>query len=176
MKRNLISPFVSLIFLAVASCKESEPIDPTPQPEPEPSVSYVCPKKGDIYKIFPDTFLVNETGLYIKINDNLRRLPYDDAGTVSFALFTCDGKFNDRNKAINSPLSWEIKKQNTATRDTVYANAGTIALNKLLLTKDVDQILTFKDGEKMSYEVALLNFNQDTIQANTITFIYKKDL
>jgi len=176
MTRKVISPFISLLFLAAAACKQPEPIYPTPQPEPEPFVSYPCPKEGDIYKIFPDTFLVSETGLYVKVNDNLRRLRFDDASTVSFALFTCDGKFNDRNKAINSPLSWEIKRKNTAIRDTVYANAGAITLNQLLLTKDVDQILTFKEGEKMDYDVALLNFNQDTIQANTITFIYKKDL
>jgi hypothetical protein len=163
------------LFLALASCKEPEPIDPRPQPEPEPSVSYACPKDADIYKIFPDTFLVNEKGIYIKLNDGLRRLRYDDASSVSFALFTCDGKIHDRNKAINSPLSWEIKR-GSAGRDTIYATAGGIRLNQLLLTKDVDKILTFKDGEKIGYDVALLNFNQDTIQANTITFIYKKDL
>ncbi|WP_270087222.1 hypothetical protein [Sphingobacterium sp. SYP-B4668] len=175
MKKKLFIPFLSVLFLAVVSCKSENPF-PKPQPEPEPYVEHPCAKAGDIYKIFPDTVFVNKDGLYFKFEDKLQRLYYDVESSTSFALFTCEGKFDDRNKAANSPLSWEIKRVEQEKRDTVYATQGAIPINKLLLPKDVDKILTFGDGEKMEYGVSLLNFNRDTIQAGTITFIAKKDL
>ncbi len=80
------------------------------------------------------------------------------------------------NKTVNSPLSWKIKTAEQESRDVVYAMQGVIPINKLLLPKDVDRILTFKEGEKMEYNVSLLNFNEDIIQTSKITFIYKQDL
>ena len=99
------------------------------------------------------------------IENKLEPLHYE---TSSFAVFTCEGKFHDRNKPINSPLSWAIKREKQTERDTVY--------DQLIQTEDVKKILEFADGEKMEYGVALLNFNQDTIQASTITVIYKEDM
>src|SRR5690606_36286770 len=96
--------------------------------------------------------------------------------TSSFAVFTCEGKFHDRNKPINSPLSWAIKREKQTERDTVYATQGVIKIDQLIPTEDVKKILEFADGEKMDYGVALLNFNQDTIQASTITLIYSAEM
>ncbi|MGJ1412302.1 hypothetical protein ACR78Z_21770 [Sphingobacterium thalpophilum] len=176
MTKKITIPFLSVLFLAVASCNDEEPLFPKPQPEPEPYVEHTCPKAGDIYKIFPDTVFVNKDGLYIMLGNKLQRLHYDIESSPSFALMTCEGKFHDSNNAVNSPLSWEIKTGEQEGRDTVYATQGTININQLLLPKDVDRILEFEDGEKMEYGVALLNFNRDTIQASTITVIYKQDL
>lgn len=107
------------------------------------------------------------------IENKLEPLHYE---TSSFAVFTCEGKFHDRNKPINSPLSWAIKREKQTERDTVYATQGVIKIDQLIQTEDVKKILEFADGEKMEYGVALLNFNQDTIQASTITVIYKEDM
>ena len=171
MRRKIIIPFLSVLFLAVASCNDDEPLFPKIQPEPEEYVEYACPKAGDIFKIYPDTLYVGESGVY---TTNLYQLHYE--GSSSFALLTCEGKFSDRNKAVNSPLSWEIKTGDQEKRDTVYATQGTINIKQLLLPRDMDKILEFEDGEKMDYDVALLNFDRDTIQASTITIIYKQDL
>lgn len=176
MRRKIAFPFFSVLVLAVASCKRDKPPFPAPQPKPEPYKEYTCPKAGDIYKVFPDTFFVHKDGLYILLENKLRRLHYDDKESPSFALFTCEGKFKDRNKVVNNPLLWEIREREQQKRDTVYATSGVIKINQLLLPKDVGRILAFEDGQRMEYDVALLNFGQDTIQTNTITFIYKKDL
>lgn len=174
MPKKIIIPFLSIFFLAITSCHDEEPLFPKPQPTPEPYVEHTCPESGDIYKIFPDTLFVNKKGVYVKSEDNLHHLHYE--GSSSFALMTCEGKFHDRNKAVNNPTSWEIKIGEQENRDTVYATQGTIKINQLLLPKDVDRILEFDDGGKIEYGVALLNFNRDTIQASTITIIYQQDL
>jgi hypothetical protein len=103
-------------------------------------------------------------------------LTYTDEFSTTFALFTCEGKFDNRNKTVNNPLSWKIKTDDKENRDVVYANQGVIQIKQVLLPKDIDRILTFKEGEKMEYSVSLLNFKEDTIQTSKITFIYKKDL
>lgn len=77
---------------------------------------------------------------------------------------------------VNNPLSWKIKTDDKENRDVVYANQGVIQIKQVLLPKDIDRILTFKEGEKMEYSVSLLNFKEDTIQTSKIIFIYKKDL
>lgn len=69
-----------------------------------------------------------------------------------------------------------VKAGKQEERDTVYANRGTIKINQLLLPKDVDRILKFEDGEKTEYGIALSNFDRDTIQASTITVIFKEEL
>lgn len=172
MKRKLELLFLSLLFLTIVSCHDKEREFPKPQPEPELYVEYVCPKAGDIYKIWPDTFLFNKKSeIYALEGDKM--YAYNSA---AFMLGTCEGEFHERNKAVNSPLSWEIKTGKEDERDTVWATRGTIYLKQILFMDDIDRILEFKDGEKMDYDVALLNFNKDTIQENTITFIYKPDL
>jgi len=103
-------------------------------------------------------------------------LTYTDEFSTTFGLFTCEGKFDNRNKTVNNPLSWKIKTDDKENRDVVYANQGVIQIKQVLLPKDIDRILTFKEGEKMEYSVSLLNFKEDTIQTSKITFIYKKDL
>lgn len=176
MRRELTIPIFSVLFLIVASCSRNEPFEPKPQPEPEPYVEYACPKADDIYKIYPDTFFVNPTGLYIINEKKPIKLTYTDKLSTTFALFTCEGKFDYRNKTLNSPLSWKIKTDDQETRDVVYANQGVIQIKQVLLPKDIDRILMFKEGEKMEYSVSLLNFKEDIIQTGKITFIYKKDL
>jgi len=176
MRRKLTILLFSVLFLIVASCSRNEPFDPKPQPEPEPFIEYACPKADDIYKIYPDTFFVNPTGLYIIYEKKPIKLTYTDEFSTTFGLFTCEGKFDNRNKTVNSPLSWKIKTDDQKIRDLVYANQGVIQIKQVLLPKDIDRILTFKEGEKMEYSVSLLNFKEDTIQTSKITFIYKKDL
>lgn len=173
MIEKTIFLFLSVSLLAMASCSDEAPFIPNPQPEPDPYVEYTCPKAGDIYKIFPDTLFINKSGIHVMIENKLEPLHYE---TSSFAVFTCEGKFHDRNKPINSPLSWAIKREKQTERDTVYATQGVIKIDQLIQTEDVKKILEFADGEKMEYGVALLNFNQDTIQASTITVIYKEDM
>ncbi|HBI87245.1 hypothetical protein [Sphingobacterium sp. UBA7038] len=176
MSRKLTIPLFSVLFLIVASCSRDEPFYPKPQPEPEPFIEYACPKADDIYKIYPDTFFVNPTGLYIIYEKKPIKLTYTDEFSTTFALFTCEGKFDNRNKTVNSPLSWKIKTDDQKIRDLVYANQGVIQIKQVLLPKDIDRILTFKEGERMEYCVSLLNFKEDVIQTSKITFIYKKDL
>ncbi|MGJ1410553.1 hypothetical protein ACR78Z_12835 [Sphingobacterium thalpophilum] len=103
-------------------------------------------------------------------------MTYTDEFSTTFALFTCEGKFDDGNKTVNSPLSWKIKTADQEPRKVVYANQSVIQIKQVLLPKDIDRILTFKEGEKMEYSVSLLNFKEDVIQTSKITFIYKKDL
>ncbi|WP_313240256.1 hypothetical protein [Sphingobacterium multivorum] len=176
MTRKLIIPFFSLLLLTAESCNRDEPFDPKPQPKPEPLIEYACPKADDIYRIYPDTLFVNKNGLYVMYEDKPIKLTYKNDISSSFALFTCEGKFDDRNKTVNSPLSWKIKTADRETPDLVYATQGVIEIKKLLLPKDVDRILTFKDGDKMEYSVSLLNFREDIIQTSKITILYKQDL
>ncbi|WP_286767491.1 MULTISPECIES: hypothetical protein [Sphingobacterium] len=176
MSKKLTIPLFSVLFLIVASCSRDEPFYPKPQPEPEPIIEYACPKADDIYKIYPDTLFVNAKGLYVMYKDRPVKLTYTKDISASFALFTCEGKFDNRNKTVNSPLSWKIKTAEQENRDVVYAMQGVIQINKVLLPKDMDRILTFKEGEKMEYSVSLLNFKEDIIQTSKVTFIYKKDL
>lgn len=172
MIAKTIFPFLSASLLAMASCSDDASFVPNPQPEPDPYVEYACPKAGDIYKIFPDTLFINKSGVHIMVENKLEPL---HAETSSFTLATCEGKFHDRNETINSPLSWAIKRGEQTEHDIVYATQGVVKIDQLIQTEDVKKILEFADGEKMEYSVALLNFNQDTIQANTITVIYKDD-
>lgn len=176
MIRKLTISLFSILFLIVASCSRNEPFAPKPQPEPEPLIEYACPKADDIYKIYPDTLFVNAKGLYIMYNDKPVKLTYTKDLSDSFALFTCEGKFDNRNETVNSPLSWKIKTAEQENRGLVYANQGVIEIKKVLLPKDIDRILTLNEGEKMEYSVSLLNFNEDIIQTSKITFIHKKDL
>lgn len=174
MVKKIIIPFLSVLSLAVVSCNDEEPLFPKSQPAPEPYTEHTCPKEGDVYKIFPDTIILNKKGIYANIDGSLQQLHYEDGS--SFALMTCKGKFQDRNNASNSPLSWEIGAGKQEKRDTVYATQGTIKINQLLLPKDVDRILKLEDGKKIEYGISLLNFDQDTIQSGTVTVIYRKDL
>ncbi len=104
------------------------------------------------------------------------KLTYTKDLSTSFALFTCEGKFDNRNETVNSPLSWKIKTADQEPRNIVYAMQGVVQINKVLLPKDMDRILTFTEGEKMEYSVSLLNFKEDIIQTSKVTFIYKEDL
>jgi len=176
MKRKGIILFVSALLLAVASCNDVEPINPEPEPFPGPLIEYACPNEGDIYKVFPDTMVVNKNGLYVKVDDKYHKVPYKDPHGMSFGLFTCEGKIDELADAANSPLSWEIARSENKVRDTVYATSGSILINQLLLPKDVQQISKFEDGQMMEYEVALLNFNQDTIQTSNTVVQYLKDV
>src|SRR5690606_33837821 len=137
MIEKTIFLFLSVSLLAVASCSDEAPFIPNPQPEPDPSVEYTCPKAGDIYKIFPDTLFINKSGIHVMIENKLEPLHYE---TSSFAVFTCEGKFHDRNKPINSPLSWAIKREKQTERDTVYATQGVIKIDQLIQTEDVKKI------------------------------------
>ncbi|MGJ1205517.1 hypothetical protein [Sphingobacterium lactis] len=175
MKIYLYPLFVISLLLAMVSCKNQEPEFPKPQPEPEPVTEYTCPKEGDIYRLWPDTIFINATGQMFspapdgkKIHD----VPYDHS---QFMLGTCQGKLLLRNKTINSPGAVKMRTEEGKAGDIIPIASGNIYLREIVSKEDIARVLALKDGGKADFEIALLNFRQDIIQTNTITFIHRAD-
>ncbi|MBD1427222.1 hypothetical protein [Sphingobacterium arenae] len=173
MKKRLIVPFLSVSFLFLLSCSSIDPAPPKPIIDPIVYVEFPCPQKDNIYKIWPDTILLNNKGeFYGKLGDDIFDLKYE---YTEFALGTCEGKLDLRNKAINSPLAWSVKTDEGGKREHIPTRSGVLYVKEVFLQKDIDRILKFKSEEEVDFEVALLNFNQDTIQHSTIKLIYNPD-
>ncbi|GEM_PF-650792 len=169
-RKNII--FLVLSTFVLGSCNDKESPFPKPEPEPQPYTEYTCPKEGDIYRIAPDTLFVTRNGLYASFNGELEPINPEN---FQFSIATCKGKFNDVLSASNNPLSWEVFSEGKKIRDTIVTNQGTIRIGELLLPKDIEEIIALKDGEKLDIGVALLNFNLDTIQMNTITVYHREE-
>ncbi|PRD52720.1 hypothetical protein [Sphingobacterium gobiense] len=173
MKRRLIVPFLNASFLSLLSCSSTDPTPPQPIIDPIAYVEFACPQEDNIYKIWPDTILLNNKGeFYGKLEENIFELKYEYA---EFVLGTCEGKLDLRNKAINSPLAWSVKADAGGKSENIPTRSGVLYIKEVLLQQDIDRILKFKGEEEVDFKVALLNFNRDTIQSSTIKLIYKPD-
>lgn len=163
----------SILLLAAVSCKKGNVVEP-PIIDPPVNVEYACSNDGDIFKIFPDTMFVNQEGLFYKWENEIFEL--NSAEGISFGLFTCEGMLLDRNNPINSPLAWKISLAGNTNSDTLYATQGTVLLNDVLLSQDIESLKSMADGEEIQYQISLLNFNEEIIQTSAITVIHKEAL
>jgi hypothetical protein len=157
--------FSTVILLAI-SCKKSNPIIRVDPPKPEVSVVYECPNDGDIYRIFIDTLIINNKGEVYTTDST--KLTFQYAG---IPLGVCEKTRDLYGTAKYSPLSAKVKTAGGIIREFYWDRNG--YFKQVITAEEMEQLRTAEEGEKMVFELSLLNFSKDTIQTTPITFIHK---
>lgn len=164
---------MGLIFLN--ACSKSEKPEFPPPPEPQPHIEYPCPKEDDIYRLWPDTILVNSKEQLFSFDTNGEKLHDVLYDFSQFMLGTCTGKLEVRNEIINMPFAIKVKANNGQVSNLIPLNQGNIYLKTILSKQDITRITTLNNEEMEHYEIAILNFKRDTIQTNIVTFVNRPD-
>jgi len=182
MIKFISKPFSCLLIgiaslVAMNSChKEESHIIPAP-PAPRVVTHYECPKEGDIYKFIIDTFVFNEkvklfTTFYDNKGDTTAVLPLD-YDIASIPLGVCAKTADLCGKAKYSPLAAKIKNDEGISRSIIWDRNGNIS--DIIAPEDIKRIQKFPNNKKVTFEVALLDFNGDTIQTSPVVIMFNKD-
>ncbi|EOR95307.1 hypothetical protein ADIARSV_1538 [Arcticibacter svalbardensis MN12-7] len=165
--KNILPLAFSILFL-IGSCSKEKPDPIIEKPDPEPAVFYECPD-GDKYKMLMDTIVIDGKGDLYRINSKIG----DNSILFKYAqipLGICAKAVDWYGNAKFSPVSALVKTEEGKTREMIWYLNG--YFKNVILPEDIKRILTFTEGQKATFELTLLNFNEDVIQRIPLVIIY----
>jgi hypothetical protein len=155
------------LFLTVSCSKDNPKVIQEPI-IPEPVVYHQCPNDADVYKLVFDTLFINSKREMYTVDSVEIKYKLDNA----MPLGVCEKTSTLYGSAQYSPLSAMVKNDENVSRSMKWDRYG--YFRDIILSEDMDRILTFPDGKKITFELSLLNHSNEVIQTSPIVLIYKE--
>lgn len=173
MKFAISLTLICCLLLLHFACKNTEPEEPLlPIPGPPTESTHFCANTNDIYKLWPDSFIVNNKGELYTLQ---QATVLDVSSDLQFALGTCDGKLALRAEATSSPLAVLVRTEEGVKKSAIAVASGNIYIRNVIAEADIARIIKREASEWVNFEMAMINFNQDTIQNNILAIRFEPE-
>ncbi len=156
-----------LCLFLITSCNKSNPVYVPQPPEPDPIYYNQCANDGDIYKLLFDTLVINSKREMYTIDAHEIKYKLDNA----MPLGVCEKTARLYGTAQYSPLSAIVETDEGISRPTKWDTRG--YFRDIILEADIDRIVSFPDGKKVTFQLTLLNHSDEVIQTSPIVLIYQ---
>lgn len=159
----------SLCLFLITSCNKSNPVYIAEPPVIEPTFYHPCANDGDIYKLLFDTLVINRKREMYTADAHEIKYKLDNA----MPLGVCEKTARLYGRAQYSPLSAIVKTDEDVSRPTKWDIRG--YFRDIILEADIDRMMRFPEGEKVTFQLTLLNHSEEVIQTSPIVLIYRAD-